>query len=136
MLGMTLHTRRTVARSLLALMGSLWLLAAAAPCAMATTTHCPGMPGTSCETMSFVGSLAPTDTADCDSLQSVDCQREDGSPANRSTAVDFNVAPVLLTTAPLIIQPIPLRPMSGDPDRLVLRLSPPPLYLQHTALLF
>lgn len=133
MLGMTLHTRRTVARGLLALMGSLWLLAAAAPCAMATTTNCPGMPGTSCENVGFI---APTDATDCDSLQSVDCQREDGSLANRTTTVDFNVAPVLLTTAPLAIRPLSPTPLSGDPDRLVLRLTPPPLYLQHTALLF
>ena len=129
MLGLTHRTRRTTARGLLALMSSLWLLAAAAPCVMAAP-HCPGMDGQPCESMDHAAK-AP----DCDSLQAVDCQREDTALNSRDSVPDLSMVPVLLATTPLTVELATLPSLTADPDRLTLQLSPPPLYIQHAVLL-
>ncbi|MEK7666629.1 MAG: hypothetical protein AAB406_03040 [Pseudomonadota bacterium] len=70
MLGLSRKVRFRTAQTLLALMGGLWLFAAAAPCVMAAP-HCPpGMAG-DCPSMDHPGLSA---VGDCDVLTAVDCQ--------------------------------------------------------------
>lgn len=131
MLGLNAVTHRRTARGLFALMSAVWLLAAAAPCVMAAP-HCPDMAGAPCETTDHTALPA---ASDCDTLQAVDCQRGDISLTDRIAVPDFPVlAPRLLIVAPVAAQPV-RNALSADPERFALRLSPPPLYLQHAAFL-
>jgi hypothetical protein len=127
------HTnRRRTAKSLLALLAGLWLLAAAAPCVMAAT-HCPhGMNG-DCDSMD----THPQPAANpCDSLQAVDCERNTtDSLAANIPVVDISVLPVLLTTLPHNVVEGPARGRDSAPDRYAFLLYPPPHRLQHSVLL-
>jgi len=130
MLGLSTATRRTTARGLLALMGGIWLLAAAAPCVMATP-HCPGM-NVPCEGTDHAALPA---APDCDTLQAVDCRSSDINLTDRVTLLDFTMLPAhLLTVAPVSVQ-LPRNALHPDVARFALRLSPPPLYLQHSVFL-
>lgn len=74
-------------------------------------------------------------TPDCDTLQAVDCQRADINLTERIALPDFSALPPrLLTVASVVVQSARNAP-PADPHRYALRLSSPPLYLQHTALL-
>ena len=130
MFGFSRTIRRRTARGLLTLVSGLWLLATAAPCVMAAT-HCPGMNGVPCESMDHA---LPADI-DCDSLQAIDCQRADVALTDRNATPDLQIVPVLLTTVSPAVYSDIFRFLARDPDRLVARLSPPTLYLLHTALL-
>ncbi len=126
---MSLFTRtlqQRTARGLIALLGGLWLLMAAAPCVMAAPCH--DMGNTPCPAPGPL-SGAP----DCDSLQAADCQREEAT-LNQLPAPDMQAALVLLTRAPAVFTQISVL-LARDADRLALRISSPPLYLQHAALL-
>lgn len=127
MFGLSRAIRRRTAFGLLALMSGMWLLAAAAPCVMAAP-HCPDMGGAPCEPADMAA------TPDCDTLQAIDCRRADISLADRVPVPDFSALPPrLLTVASIAVQPARTAPV--DLQRLALRLSSPPLYIQHAALL-
>lgn len=128
MFGLNRATRRRTALGILALMSAVWLLAAAAPCVMAAPP-CAGTGGAPCQP------AGSTEMSDCDILQTVDCQRGDVSLTDRPMLPDFSALPPrLLTVASATVLPARNAP-PVDPLPFVLRLSSPPLYLQHAALL-
>lgn len=134
MLGLNRRTRRTTAKGLLALMSGVWLLAAAAPCVMASMP-CPNMGDVSCEpaaTPASQATLAPA--PNCESLQAIDCQTPNVALTERVALADFTALPPVLNAAPRVSSAA-AGAIHTDPQRLVLRLSPPPLYLQHGTLL-
>jgi hypothetical protein len=122
---------RRTAQSLIALLGSLWLLAAAAPCVMAAP-RCPGMGG-DCDSMD---SRQPAASVPCEALQAVDCQvaQADTLVAN-TPVVDFSLLPVLLFTLPHDAVSNAERAHRIEPDRYAFDLYPPPLRLQHSVFL-
>jgi hypothetical protein len=128
MLGLSRKVRFRTAQTLLALMGSLWLLAAAAPCVMAAS-HCPhGMAG-DCPSMDQPGLSA---AGDCDTLTAVDCQSSDEQRLAATTPVmDFSVVPVRLHSLPVIAA----LHTPHTPDRYATVILSPPLNLQHAVLL-
>jgi len=129
MLGLTQKTRFRTAQSLLALVGGMWLLAAVAPCVMAAPHVGMNAP---CESMDH-GTLPAAPS--CDTLQTIDCQSSDISLTERVAAPDFAALPLhLLTADPVSIQ-LPRSALRHDAQRFALRLSPPPLYLQHNVFL-
>lgn len=128
MLGLSRKTRFRTAQTLLALMGGLWLFAAAAPCVMAAP-HCPpGMAG-DCPSMDQPGLYA---AGDCDVLVAVDCQSA-GEERLAATApvMDFSVIPVRLHGLP----PAAALHAPHTPDRYATVILSPPLNLQHAVLL-
>jgi len=128
MLGLTRKIRRRTAQTMLALVGGLWLLAAAAPCVMAMS-HCP--PG-------MAGDCQPTDqpglsvAGDCDTLAAVDCQTagEERLAAN-APVMDFSVVPVRLYSLPAL----PALTRTHAPDHYATDILVPPLNLRHAVLL-
>jgi hypothetical protein len=128
MLGLSRKIRSRTAQTLLALLGGLWLFAAAAPCVMAAT-HCPpGMAG-DCPPMDQPG-LATS--GDCDVLTAVDCQSsgEERLAAN-APVLDFSVVPVRLHGLP----PVAVLHAAHTPDRYASVILSPPLNLLHAVLL-
>ena len=125
MLGLTKNLHRRTTRSLLTLLGGLWLLAAAAPCVMAMS-YCP--PDMSC------GGLPMDQLAigDCDALAAADC-RISGVERLVSAVpvVDFSIIPVRLHSLPADAALHLIR----VPDRYANVILPPPLNLQHAKLL-
>jgi hypothetical protein len=113
---------------MLALLGGLWLLAAAAPCVMAAP-HCPpGMAG-DCPSMDHHGLSA---AGDCDALTAVDCQSAGEERLAATTPVmDFSVVPVRLHSLPVAAA----LQTTHTPDRYATVILSPPLNLQHAVLL-
>jgi len=128
MLGLSRKVRFRTAQTLLALMGSLWLLAAAAPCVMAAP-HCPpGMAG-DCPSMDHPGMSVDSD---CSTLAAVDCQSSGEERLAATTPVmDFSVVPVRLHGLPVAA----LLHTPHAPDRYATVILSPPLNLQHAVLL-
>lgn len=128
MLGLTRKIRNRTAQNLLALVGSLWLLAAATPCVMAMPQCPPNM----------AGNCMPTDqpvmaaVADCDALTAVSCQvGSDERLAPAAAVIDFSVVPVRLHALP---DAAALHKIL-TPDRYATVILAPPLNLQHAVLL-
>jgi hypothetical protein len=128
MLGLSRKTRYRTAQMLLAVVGGLWLLAAAAPCVM-VTSHCPpGMAG-DCPSMDHPGLSA---ASDCDVLMAVDCQSSGEQRLTATTPVmDFSVVPVRLHSLPVAAA----LQTPHTPDRYATVILSPPLNLQHAVLL-
>ena len=128
MLGLSRKIRTRTAQTLLALVGGLWLLAAAAPCVMAAP-HCPmGMAG-DCSSMDHPGMAA---AGDCDVLVAVDCQSSGEERLAATTPVmDFSVVPVRLHNLP----PVAALHTPHNPDRYAAVILFPPLNLQNAVLL-
>ncbi len=128
MLGLSRKTRFRTTQTLLALMGSLWLLAAAAPCVMAAP-HCPPDMAGDCPSMDHPGQSAAND---CDALMAVDCQSSGEQRLAAATPImDFSVVPVRLHGLP----PAAALPTAHTPDRYATVILSPPLNLQHAVLL-
>lgn len=92
------HQKHT-ARSLLAVVTGLWLLAAAAPCVAAQSVVCPqDMAGKNCphENPPALGA-----TDGCDALAALNCRLPDPNPPNATLDIPAP-APMLLHTLPLI----------------------------------
>ena len=113
---------------MLALLGSLWLLAAAAPCVMAAD-QCPH---------AMAGDSAPMDhpgmpaASDCGELTALDCQSSgEERLAAVSPVMDFSVVPVRLHGLPIVAT----LHTSLAPDRYATVILSPPLNLQHAVLL-
>jgi len=128
MLGLSRKVRFRTAQTLLALMGSLWLFAAAAPCVMAAP-HCPpGMTG-DCPSMDHPGMSVDSD---CSTLAAVDCQSSGEERLAATTPVmDFSVVPVRLHGLPVAAA----LHTTPTPDRYATVILSPPLNLQHAVLL-
>ena len=128
MLGLSRKTRFRTAQTLLALMGSLWLLAAAAPCVM-TAPHCPPDMAGDCPSMDHPDQAA---AHDCDALMAVDCQSSgEERLAAAAPVMDFTVVPVRLHGLPLASA----LHTTHTPDRYATVILSPPLNLQHAVLL-
>ena len=127
MICLSQRTRRRIAQGLLAVMGYLWLVAAASPCVM-TASYCPNMQDGPCEAMA-----QSVHSTDDDSLEAMNCHHEEAALTSTS-APDTQPVPALLVRLPAATtQAIPVAALK--PDRLALQFSPPPLYLQHAVLL-
>lgn len=128
MLGLTRKTRNRTTQTLLALVGSLWLLAAATPCVMAMPQCPPDM----------AGNCIPTDqpvmaaVVGCDALTAVSCQVSgDERLAPAAAGIDFSVVPVRLHALPVAAA----LHKTLTPDRYATVILSPPLNLQHAVLL-
>ncbi len=128
MLGLTRKIRYRTAQTMLALVGGLWLLAAAVPCVMAMS-HCPpGMAGDCPPTAQPELSAA----GDCDVLAAVDCQSSGEERLVPTVPVmDFSVVPVRLHGLPAAA----VLHTPHTPDRYATVILSPPLNLQHAVLL-
>ena len=125
MSALTVTTRRRTARGLLLLLLGVWGLVVTAPCVMASPS-CHEM-GAPCPQM---------DAPDCDTLQAADCQTRDTAYLISPDSVpDFTALPPRLFLQPQAAWLPPVHVGSPRIDRFALRLSPPPLYLQHAVFL-
>jgi hypothetical protein len=128
MLGLSRKVRFRSAQTLLALMSSLWLFAAAAPCVMAAPSCPPGMAG-DCPSMDQPGLTA---AGDCNVFAAVDCQSSGEERLAVSTPVmDFSVVPVRLHSLPVAA----LLHTPHTHDRYATVILSPPLNLQNAVLL-
>ena len=128
MLVLSRKTRYRTAQTLLALMSSLWLLAAAAPCVMAAP-DCPQGMASDYPSMDHHGLSA---ASDCDVFTAVDCQSSGEQRLAAATPVmDFSVVPVRLHGLP----PAAALHTPHTPDRYATVILSPPLNLQHAVLL-
>jgi hypothetical protein len=128
MLGLTRKTRFFTARTMLALVGGLWLLAATVPCVMAMS-HCPQDKAAGCPPTDQSGLTA---TDNCDTLTAVGCQiTGEERLAATSPVMDFSVVPARLHGLPAAVV---LR-TPHTPDRYATVILSPPLNLQHAVLL-
>jgi hypothetical protein len=133
MLGLTNTNRRHTARGLLVLLLGMWTLAAAAPCVMASPS-CPDM-AVPCPSMDQHPAAQP-EAPPCDTLQAVDCQTRDAAwLVSTATTPDFTALPPRLFLQPPAALVPTQRHSFPQVERYALRLSPPPLYLQHTVFL-
>ena len=125
MLGLPKRIHQRTARAILALVGGLWLVAAAAPC-VAAMSSCPmGMSG-DCP------STADHPTPDCTALNAVDCQTSNEARLVVALpALDFTMVPVRLYSLPAL----PVLSPTHAPDRYATVILHPPLNLQNAVLL-
>lgn len=128
MLGLSKRIRQRTARAVLALVGGLWLVAAAAPC-VAAMSSCPmGMNG-DCPSMTDPGHST---NPDCTALNAVDCQTShEERLVMPLPALDFTMVPVRLHSLPAL----PGLHPAHAPDRYATVILHPPLNLQHAVLL-
>lgn len=122
--------RKSVARGLLAVAASLWLVAAAAPCVMAqshpmnhASVHCPMHDGG-----------MNLDADHCGPVTAVSCQLPDLQSPLAAALGDLAVTPALLTVLPVAValpdNSIPPRHDFFTPD-----IPAPPLHIQHLTLI-
>lgn len=122
--------RKSVARGLLAVAASLWLVATASPCVMAQSQpmNHGSMP---CPMRDGVMNL---DTNDCGPVTAVSCQLPDLQSPLAAALGDLAVTPALLTVLPVVVavpdNSIPLRHDFFTPD-----IPAPPLHIRHLTLL-
>jgi hypothetical protein len=121
---------KPIARTLLATLASLWLVAGAVPCVMAqahqmdhASMHCPRH-----------GGVVNMDADDCGPVTAVSCQLPDIQSPLAAALGDMAVTPVLLTVLPVDIA-VPdnrvfLRHDFFSPD-----IPAPPLHIQHLTLI-
>ena len=128
MLGISKRIQLRTARAVLALVGGLWLVAAAAPC-VAAMSACP---------MGMTGDCALPSNSDlsknneCTTLNAVDCQtsHEERLAATIPT-LDFTMVPVRLHSLPALT----VLARAHAPDRYATVILHPPLNLLHAILL-
>ena len=128
MLGLSKKIRHRTARALLALVGGLWLVAAASPC-VAAMPACPMGMASDCALTSHPDLST---NHDCTTLNAVDCQTShDERLAATAPALDFTIVPVRLYSLPAL----PALTRALTPDRYATVILVPPLNLQHAVLL-
>jgi hypothetical protein len=121
---------KPIARTLLASLAALWLIAGTAPCVMAqsqpmnhASVHCPMHDGG-----------MNLDTDDCGPVTAMSCQLPDLQSPLAAALGDLAVTPVLLTVLPVVVvvpdNSIPLRHDFFRPD-----IPAPPLHIQYLTLL-
>lgn len=129
-----------VARALLAVLGSLWMMTAVSPCVMAqphhdhtTATAQPqhtGHDGMDHAAMNHDGDQP------CGPVTAVDCKFQDfASPTATATIADMAVVPVLLVTLP-VLHALPHTAPAREHALLVPDIPAPPIPILHSALLF
>jgi hypothetical protein len=122
--------RKSVARGLLAVATSLWLVASAAPCVMAqshpmnhASVHCPMHDGS-----------VNLDADDCGPVTAVSCQLPDLQSPLAAALGDLTVTPALLTVLPVAIT-LPDNHISLRQDFFTPDIPAPPLHIRHLTLL-
>ena len=125
------HRRlKPIARGLLAVVASLWLVAAAVPCAMAQPL--PSDPAS--VPCSMDKSMAPADMKDCGPAMTMKCKLPEINSPIAAALSDHAVTPILLTVLPVSLT------LSGTGERLprdffTPDIPAPPLYIRHLTLL-
>lgn len=128
MLALSNKIRQRTARAVLALVGGLWLVAAAAPCVAAMPTCPMGMSNDCLNTTGLDRSTNP----DCTTLNAVDCQTSNEERLVVTLpAFDFTTVPVRLYSLPAL----PVLSPAHVPDRYATVILHPPLNLQNAVLL-
>ncbi len=121
---------KPIARTLLASLAALWLIAGAAPCVMAqpqpmnhSSVHCPMHDG-----------VVNMDADECGPATAMSCQLPDLQSPLAAALGDLAVTPALLTVLPVVVavpdSSIPLRHGFFKPD-----IPAPPLHIQHLTLI-
>jgi hypothetical protein len=122
--------RKRVARGLLAMLASLWLVAGAAPCVMAQS-HPMNHGSVQCPMHDGVMNM---DADNCGPVTAVSCQLPDLQSPLAAALGDLTVTPVLLTVLPVVVavpdNSMPLRHDFFTPD-----IPAPPLHIRHLTLL-
>ena len=121
---------KPIARTLLASLASLWLVAGAAPCVMAqshtmnhASVHCPMHDGG-----------MNMDADDCGPVTAVSCQMPDLQSPLAAAMGDMAVTPVLLTVLPIVVA-LPANSISPRHDFFSPDIPAPPLHIQHLTLI-
>lgn len=128
MLALSNKIRQRTARAVLALVGGLWLVAAAAPC-VATMSTCPMDMSNDC--LNTTGQDRTTNP-DCTTLNAVDCQTSHEERLVVTPPVlDFTMVPARLYSLPAL----PILSPAHVPDRYATVILYPPLNLQNAVLL-
>ncbi len=121
---------KPMARALSAVVASLWLMAAVAPCAMAQAQTMDYA-----ERYAMMQSMAQAGMKDCNPITTVSCQLPDINSPTATSLGDFAVTPILLSTLPIsfILAPQTVQPPRQDfykPN-----IPAPPLHIQHLTLI-
>ena len=99
MLGLSKKIRQRIARAVLALVGGLWLVAAAAPC-VAAMSSCPMRMSGDCPSTTVQDRFT---NPDCTALNAVDCQTSNEARLVVALpALDFTIVPVRLYNLPAL----------------------------------
>ena len=121
---------KPIARTLLASLASLWLVAGAAPCIMAqphhmnhASVHCPMHDG---------GMNMNAD--DCGPVTAVSCQLPDLQSPLAAALSDMAVTPALLTVLPIVVA-LPDNSISPRHDFFKPDIPAPPLHIRHLTLI-
>ena len=121
---------KPIARTLLASLAALWLVAGAAPCVMAQSqpmnhgsVHCPMHDGG-----------MNLDADNCGPVTAVSCQLPDVQSPLAAALGDMAVTPVLLTVLPVAVT-LPVNSISPRHDFFTPDIPAPPLHIQHLTLI-
>ena len=121
---------KPIARTLLATLASLWLVAGAAPCVMAqshpmnhASVHCP-----------MHDADMNLDADHCGPVTAVSCQLPDLQSPLAAALGDLTVTPVLLTVLPVVVA-VPDNSISLRQDFFTPDIPAPPLHIQHLTLI-
>jgi hypothetical protein len=121
---------KPIARTLLATLASLWLVAGAAPCVMAQSqpmnhpsVHCPMHDGG-----------MNMDNNDCGPVTAVSCQLPDLQSPLAAAMGDMAVTPALLTVLPVAVA-VPVNSIPLQQDFFTPDIPAPPLHIQHLTLI-
>lgn len=124
---------KTVGRGTLALAGTLWLIAAGAPCVMAQTmdpepapSHCP-------EHAKLIGTGHAT-MPDCGPVTLLNCELPDTFVPLMAGHGDFAMTPVLLNTLPVLVM-LSDNGRPPQPDFFTPDIHAPPLHIQYLTLI-
>jgi hypothetical protein len=133
------HARNT-SRTLIAVLGMLWLMTAVSPCVMAQPQHDHHIPVPTTQHAGHEGmhhdGMNHRGDQPCGPVTAVDCQFQDfASPTGTATIADMAVTPVLLTTLPVPVL-LPRTASAYEHTLLTPDIPAPPLHILHLALLF
>ena len=123
--------RKSIARGLLAVAVSLWVVAAAAPCVMAQPR--PADPAVPCP-MSKGMATDMTDMKDCGTVMAVNCQLPDLNTPLAAALGNLAATPVLLMTLP-VLTILPQSRQHPQNDFFTPDIPAPPLHIQHLTLI-
>ena len=121
---------KPIARTLLASLAALWLVAGAAPCVMAQSHH---MNHASVHCPMHDGGMN-LDADHCGPVTAVSCQLPDLQSPLAAALGDMAVTPVLLTVLPVIVA-LPDNSISPRHDYFTPDIPAPPLHIQHLTLI-
>lgn len=125
--------RKGIARGLLAVAGSLWLVAAAAPCVMAQT-HQVNPVSAPCSMSQGMAHTDMADMRDCGPVMAVNCKLPDLNTPLAAALSNLAATPVLLVTLP-VLTILPQSRQHPQNDFFTPDIPAPPLHIQHLTLI-